>query len=103
MFGKKGSMQTRRETFVKLHDISKEFELLISKANKDKFKTYLIDVNEKIKFSILNDKKLNEKAVKKMFKMLHEIHSLLNHELWYSKKIKKKLHLVDEMVNQLIT
>lgn len=102
MFGKKGSMETRRDTFVKLHDISKQFELLISKANKDKFKVYLSDLNEKIKFSIVNDKKLNEKAVKKMIKMLHEIHNLLNHELWYSKKIKKKLKLVDEMVNQLI-
>lgn len=103
MLGKKGSLQTRRDTFVKLHDISKQFELLIVKTNNGKFKSYLKEINDRIQFSIVNDKKLLDKDVKKMFKILNSINELFNHELWNHIRIKKKLQVVDEMVNQIIT
>lgn len=103
LFGKKSSMRVRRETHTKLHDIKKQFDVLISKASKDKFITYLNELKDKVSYSVNGNKQFKDRDVKKIFKMLYGVNKLLNHEIWNSKKIKKKLRVIDDKLNELLS
>lgn len=92
----------RRITITSLFDLSKELEKVIASAKNEKFKKYLIDLNEKVSYSMNNNKVIKKKDLKKVYKLLRAVKKHLNHSLWNSGKIKRKLRKINELLGIML-
>lgn len=102
MFGKKSTLQIRRQTFETFKSISKNINILLKKTKNEKFLLYLNKLNDKAMYYISNDKSLDKYKVRKIFSLLKDVNVLLRHEIWNSNKIKKRISTVDDLFNQLL-
>ena len=91
LFKKKTLEKTRRATYT-----------TIDNASKKKFKDYLNEFQEEIKFSVNSNRKIDRKYEKKLFKEIDKIRYLLNHEIWHSRKIKKKIRLLNDIKYEIL-
>jgi phosphoenolpyruvate carboxylase len=98
---KKTDIESRRETYETIYDLVKEIEVTESKAKNDKFKTYLKELREKIQFSVNNNKRIPKRTTKNFTKTINDIYNLLNHELWHSRKIKRKLRYIEDLNKEI--
>ncbi len=100
-FKKKSEQDARTETYQTIFDLVKEIEAVEKKAKNDKFANYLKKLKEDLQFSVNNNKKILRRYPKKVRAILEDIYDLLNHEIWNSKRIKKKLRHMDEIIKDI--
>ena len=100
-FKKRSEQETRTETYQTIYDLVKEIEAVEKKAKNDKFAEYLKKLKEKLQFSVNNNKKILRRYPKKVRAILEDIYDLLNHEIWNSNRIKKKLRNMEEVIKEI--
>ncbi len=92
----------RRKTIENLHDLASALDRVAESTNKDKFKDYLNELKENVEYSINNNKQINKRKLKKVYKLLRQIKKHLKHSFWNSRKIKRKMKKINELLGIMI-
>ena len=92
----------RRTTITSLHDLASALDQVMEVTKKEKFKQYLLELKEKVLYSINNNKQIKPRNLKKVYKLLRQIKKHLNHSFWNSGKIKRKIKKINRLLGIMI-
>jgi len=101
-FKKNSLEETRKEMYTTIFDIVEKMKKLEEKATKDKFIEYLKKLQDEFRFTVNNNKSIHIRFEKKLMSTLSEIDNLLNHELWNSNRIKRRLDLIEDIKREVL-
>jgi|GEM_PF-3312753 len=94
-----GSMEDkRRETIENLHDLTTQLGKVKANTKNEKFINYLTDLEEKTAFTVNNNKVINKKDLKKVFKLLNKTNTQLRHSFWNHGKIKSNIKKINKIL-----